>query len=73
MNETSNRSLLAQRDKKIRNWRIVAGVLLLLVVYGLVGRMDRDAQVDLVATAKQRPVPMQKLTCIGRTTYAGWI
>lgn len=48
----SKRLLLAQRDKQIRNWRIVAGVLLLVAVYGLVGRMDREAQAESMTTAQ---------------------
>lgn len=48
-----NRHLLQQ--KKIRNWRIVAGVLLLLVVYSILGKMDREAY-----AAQHRPLMQQQ-------------
>lgn len=58
---SDKRELLA-RDKKIRNWRIVAGLLLLVLMYGLMGRMDRTAQVE--GMRFENPIKTQKLASV---------
>ena len=58
--------------KKVNNWRIVAGLLLLVAVYGLVGRMDRDAQIEQrMAATKQSPAPAQRQATIGGMVCKG--
>lgn len=55
---SDKRELLA-RDKKIKNLRIVIGVLVLVLLYGLMGRMDRAAQVEHMRF--ENPIKTQKL------------
>jgi hypothetical protein len=33
-------------NKKVRNWRIVAGLLVLIAFYGFMSRMDREANIE---------------------------
>lgn len=37
---------VALLSKKVRNWRIVAGLLVLIALYGFMGRMDREAHIE---------------------------
>lgn len=54
-----NRKLIRAPERKVRNWRIVAGLLALLVVYGWFGERDREH------AALQRPVMLQQHKMIG--------
>ncbi len=54
---------IAMLNKKVRNWRIVVGLLLLVFVYALVGRMDRDAQVERTRIEKPSSMKMHKQSC----------
>lgn len=56
-----NRKLIRQPERKVRNWRIVAGVLALLVVYSWLGERDRES------AALQRPLMTQPHKLIGGT------
>ena len=60
---SDKRELLA-RDKKIKNLRIVIGVLVLVLLYGLMGRMDRAAQVKHMRF--ENPIKTQKLASVVR-------
>lgn len=64
----------AELGRKVNNWRIVAGLLLLVAVYGLMGRMDRDVQIERrMAATKQQPAPAQRQAAIGRMVCGGWL
>lgn len=66
----------AELGRKVNNWRIVAGLLLLVAVYGLMGRMDRDVQIEqrMAATKQQpAPAPAQRQAAIGRMVCRGWL
>lgn len=64
----------AELGRKVNNWRIVAGLLLLVAVYGLMGRMDRDVQIEQrMAATKQQPAPAQRQAAIGRMACRGWL
>jgi hypothetical protein len=61
--ENQIRRWRAAQQRKLRNWRIVAGLLGLVALYGFMGRMDRDAQVEHMAVEKQRPGFVQRQAC----------
>jgi len=50
-------------NKKVRNWRIVAGLLVLIALYAMVGRMDRDAQADHTRIERPSAMQMHKQPC----------
>lgn len=54
-----NRKLIREPERKVRNWRIVAGLMALLVVYGWIGERDREH------AALQRPVMTGQHKMIG--------
>lgn len=47
-----NRHWRESYQRKIRNWRIVAGILALVALYGFMGRMDA-AHTEHAATQRQ--------------------
>lgn len=68
-------------DRKIRNWRIVAGILVLLLLQAVLGRMDSDARLEEAERLAQRhtsrpgpvegqvkpPASLQRQAAIGNT------
>ena len=57
LTELGKRRLIMRQRKKLNHLRIAVGLLLLIAVYGLMGRMDRDAQVDRMNMEKPAMQP----------------
>lgn len=52
----------ALHNREVRRWKIVACLLGLLALYGLMGRMDRAAQVEHMRF--EAPIKTQKLASV---------
>jgi hypothetical protein len=64
---------IALLNKKVRNWRIVGGLMVLLMAYALLGRMDHAARVERMAVEKPHQGFTQKLACKEPAACRVWI
>jgi hypothetical protein len=63
----------ALHNREVRRWKIVACLLGLLALYGLMGRMDREAQVVQMADENPRQGFSQRMVGKLPTVNRVWI